>query len=708
LAEGSEPAPEHGGVITAPEVRFDPTAGAVFISYASQDAAPSARIAGALRAAGIQVWFDQSELRGGDAWDHSIRKQIKTCALFLPVISRNTHDRDEGYFRLEWKLAVNRCDLMAADKSFLLPVVIDDTPDDDERVPERFREVQWTRLQGGVTPAAFVEGVRRLMSAEPSRGPTKTPSQAVRVPAAPSTRQHVPASWRTKAALLLTIVAVTALGFLVANRFALLKPFAHPRALADSAVQNSPATNFNPPPHSIAVLPFVNMSGDPKQEYFSDGVSEELLNALSRLNDLQVVARTSSFSFKGKDVDVSTIAHRLNVGAVLEGSVRRAGNTVRITVQLINALSGFHIWSQTYDRNLTDILKVQTEVATSVAQELKLRLSEDTSAQLELGSTSNPEAYDAYLHGVQLYAQAATEQSGALARASLAEFERAVLLDSKYAQAYAQRAYGFIQVSEWEHDQAARHNELANALGSAERAVALAPEFGEAHLSLGKVRLALLDPAHAAPEFDRALVLSPGDARVQSGFASFAALLGHFDAAVKAARHGVNLDPQNVSARLLLVDVLTDARRFDEALVALTNASALDPASRWVAGTKANLLLASGQVADAVRHCESSDTPLDQWARSSCLALAYHASGRPAEAGRELQLFQSIEGDTSAYFYAGTYAQWGNRAAALKWLKIAERLHDPYLIGLKTNWELDPVRNEPEFRAMEERFNFPP
>jgi TolB-like protein/predicted Zn-dependent protease len=528
------------------------------------------------------------------------------------------------------------------------------------------------------------------------------------VSAAP-THQHVRPFWRSKAALVLAIaVVVAALGYVVENRVARSKHVVQPGVPPGSATPAASATVFNPPPHSIAVLPFVNMSGDSKQEYFSDGISEELLNALSRLNDLQVMARTSSFSFKGQNVDISTIAHKLNVGAVLEGSVRRAGNTVRITVQLINAVSGFHIWSRTYDRNLTDILKVQTEVASSVAQELKLRLSEDSSLQLELGGTSNSEAYDAYLHGVQLRSQAATEQSGALARLSLAEFDRAASLDSQYAQAYAKRADGFVQVSEWEHDQAARHNDLANALESAERAIALAPEFGEAHLSLGKVRLALLDPANAAPEFDRALVLAPGSAPVQSGFASFAALLGHFDVAVKAARQGVSLDPQNVSAHLLLVDVLTDARRFDEALVALTNASALDPASRWVAGTKANLLLASGQVADAVRHCESSDTPLDQWARSSCLALAYHASGRPAEAGRELQLFQSIEGDTSAYFYAGTYAQWGNRAAALKWLKIAERLHDPYLIGLKTNWELDPVRNEPEFRAMEERFNFPP
>jgi len=159
---------------------------------------------------------------------------------------------------------------------------------------------------------------------------------------------------------------------------------------------------FTPPAHSVAVLPFVNMSGDAKQEYFSDGISEELLNSLSRLNDLQVAARTSSFSFKGKDVDVATIARKLNVGAVLEGSVRRARNTVRITVQLINAVTGFHIWSQTYDRNLTDILKLQTEVATAVAQQLEVRLVGDETAKFELGGTKNAAAYDAFLRAQQL------------------------------------------------------------------------------------------------------------------------------------------------------------------------------------------------------------------------------------------------------------------------------------------------------------------
>ena len=137
---------------------------AVFLSYASEDAAAAQRICTALRAADIEVWFDQSELRGGDAWDAAIRKHIKSCALFVPVISTNTHNRIEGYFRLEWKLAIDRSYLIAADQAFLLPVVIDGTPQTDERIPDRFRELQWTRLPGGDTPPAFVEHVARLLS----------------------------------------------------------------------------------------------------------------------------------------------------------------------------------------------------------------------------------------------------------------------------------------------------------------------------------------------------------------------------------------------------------------------------------------------------------------------------------------------------------------------------------------------------------------
>src|SRR6516162_2987860 len=163
---------------------------------------------------------------------------------------------------------------------------------------------------------------------------------------------------------------------------------ANPRAAA------TPVT-FNPAPHSIAVLPFVNMSGDKEQEYFSDGLSEELLDDLTRVNELQVAARTSAFSFKGKDTDIGTIARKLNVGAVLEGSVRRSASTLRITAQLIDSVSGYHLWSQTYDRDQGDVLKLQTEIAEAVASALKVTLLGDVASKIEVGGTRDPAAYEA-------------------------------------------------------------------------------------------------------------------------------------------------------------------------------------------------------------------------------------------------------------------------------------------------------------------------
>jgi TolB-like protein len=257
---------------------------AVFLSYASQDAEAARRIFDALRAAGIVVWFDQSELRGGDAWDRQIRKQIHDCTLFMPIISKNTHERAEGYFRLEWNLAVDRCQRMSADKAFLIPVDIDDTPDDDERVPEKFRDVQWTQLPAGKTPPEFITRILQLLSPESGHSPT------------------------------------IALGRISEK--------------------------------SIAVLPFTNLSAEKESEYFSDGLAEEILNALSQVAELRVAARSSSFSFKGKATDAGEIARRLHVAHVLEGSVRRAGERLRITVQLVDARKGFQLWSERYDRNI--------------------------------------------------------------------------------------------------------------------------------------------------------------------------------------------------------------------------------------------------------------------------------------------------------------------------------------------------------------------
>jgi TolB-like protein/Tfp pilus assembly protein PilF len=659
---------------------------AVFISYASQDAPIAQGLCAALEQGGVACWLAPRDVRPGDFYADSIVQAINGCALLVLVLSQNAIDSPHVLREVERASAKRR------------PVIgfkIDAAP-----LPpglEYFLSTsQWIDAAADRPERLFpklLDAVRGRMASGPQ-------GQAQPVPAG----QAPPRRRQNRRTLVLALMVAVALGYIVVDRLWLSHHARQPPAPPPAAG----AEEFTPPPHSIAVLPFVNMSGDPKQDYFSDGISEEVLNALSRLNDLNVVARTSSFSFKGQNVDVSTIAHKLNVGAILEGSVRRAGNTVRITVQLINAVSGFHIWSQTYDRQLSDILKVQTDVATAVAQQLEVKLAGNETAVLELGSTSNPAAYEAYLRGGELLSSGNTGE--AELRAALAAFDQAIALDPNYALAHSRRAIALTDISIFVDlkpaDVAATR---AQARQAAQHAVALAPELGDAHLALADVlSVGMLDFAAAAPEFERALSLSPGSARVQMGYAAFAGQLGHSEAAISAARRAVSLDPQNGLVRLTLGQVLTFARQYDEALSVLQTAKALLPNSDYVTFNIANTLLAAGQFEQARVLCESMTRPSQAPGRHLVLALAYHGLGRQAEAENEAAQFKALGSEQGSVELAGVYAQLGDKAAALEQLSLAEQHHDPAFQVLRVAWELDPIRNEPQFKAIEARMKFPP
>jgi TolB-like protein/DNA-binding winged helix-turn-helix (wHTH) protein len=331
---------------------------------------------------------------------------------------------------------------------------------------------------------------------------------------------------------------------------------------------------FNPPPHSIAVLPFVNMSGDASQQYFSDGLTEELLNSLSRINELQVAARTSSFSFQGEHPDIATVAHKLNVASVLEGSVRRSGHTVRITAQLNNAVTGFHIWSQAYDRDLGDVLQLQSEIATAVAEALKVKLLGDAVARIELGGTRNPAALDAYLRATNAHWAVRDPKDDELA--SVAAYSEAIRLDPSYAFALAGRSIALSDYAQWVTGQALR-DALAKSEADARRAIALAPELAEGHLALAAFSQSSLDFVQAATEFQRALELAPGNARVLRDYGLFTAYMGRADPGIAAARRAAVLDPLNPAGRQLLGETLKSARRPEEALTAYQELVALLP-----------------------------------------------------------------------------------------------------------------------------------
>jgi TolB-like protein/tetratricopeptide (TPR) repeat protein len=664
----------------------------VFLSYASQDAQAAQKICEALRAAGIEVFLDQSELRGGDAWDQKIRHEIHDCALFVPLISAHSDARHEGYFRREWKLAVDRTADMSDRIAFLVPVVIDDTSDARADVPERFRQVQWTRLAGGETPAAFVERIKRLLSPELS-------SLRAVSGAAPGLKEPVRASRRSKPVLLaaVALVVLAALAYFLANKFWIPQ-----HAPPESAAHAGASTAFNPPPHSIAVLPFVNLSGDKDQEYFSDGLTEELLNSLAEIDGLQVAARTSAFSFKGKDNDIGTIARKLNVGAVLEGSVRRSANTIRITAQLINAVTGFHLWSKTYDRDLGDVLKLQTEIATAVASALKVTLLGDVAAKVELGGTGNPAAFDAYLRGEKARSSARDSKDLPVA---IAAYTEAIRLDPHYALAFAGRSFALSGVASEAETPAAVREGYDKAQADARQALILAPDLAQGHVALAAVaENGTLDFTQANDEYERALALAPGNAQVLRDSGLFAALMGHFDAGVAALRRAVVLDPLARQSHGALAQALYGARRYAEAVAAYAEVISLAPDFKAAYGQRGLAYYGLGDLKSARASCE---TKPDHWVSQQCLAVIYDKLGRHADAEAELAKMKAALGDAAAYQYATIYAQWGNRAKALESLETAWRLRDPGLEYVKTDPLLDPIRQEPRFQAIERELKFP-
>jgi len=453
---------------------------------------------------------------------------------------------------------------------------------------------------------------------------------------------------------------------------------------------------FDPPPHSVAVLPFANLSGDPKEDYFSDGLSEELLNSLTRVQQLRVPARTSSFSFKGTNTDIQSIARKLNVGAVLEGSVRKAGDQVRITAQLIDAKTGYHRWSQTYDRNLRDILALESEIAEAVTRASQVTLLGDPAATFELGGTQNPQAFDAYLHG--LMQRERTEKPNMLA--GIAAFEEAVRFDPNYALAYAARAeiLATFAMNFSDHPR----DDFRRAKSSAQQAIKLAPSLAEAHAALGRVLdFGDLDFAAAQREFDIALKLAPGSAIVHANYALFAAWLGR-PGAIDAARRAVRLDPVSADTYRILIRALYYSGQYEKVI------AGTDPQGRTFEGLLgayagyANLALGRNEAAAAA--CTKEPVV---WAGDHCLAIAYHRLGRFADAQAALKRLQDGNGDSAAYQYAEIHAQWGHPDEAVRWLQKAFELRDPGLVALNKDVFLNPIENRPEFQKILAALRYP-
>ena len=364
------------------------------------------------------------------------------------------------------------------------------------------------------------------------------------------------------------------------------------------------------------------------------------------------------------------------------------------------ASTGYHLWSQTYDRDLRDVLKLQTEIANAVASALKVTLLADAEAKIELGGTTHSAAFDAYLRAGKIFKESRNDKD---LRAAITGYTDAIRLDRNYAAAYAERSMAFFTLGiDWAKGPDAR-NYRDKASADARQAIDLAPELAEGHLALSEVLQASLEFIGASRECDRALELAPNNATVLVSCGYFAVLMGHTDSGLSAGRRSVELDPLNAEVHLTLGQALWVARRYDDAIVALTHAKALFPNYEVINGWIGFAYLGKGDLQSASSACVTAD----QSNKELCLAVVYEKLGRRTEAQSMLDSLRNRMGDDFAALYASVYAYWGDKGRALNSLETAMRLHNAYLIYVKTIPNFDSIRNEPRFQAIEKALNFP-
>src|SRR5213596_3074246 len=454
------------------------------------------------------------------------------------------------------------------------------------------------------------------------------------------------------------------------------------------------------PAKSVAVLPFVNMSADKNDEYLSDGMTEELINALARVPGLRVPGRTSCFAFKGKNEDdiFRKVGKQLHVNSVLEGSVRKAGEKLRVTAQLINVSDGYHLWSEDYDGDVKDILNFQSNVAEQVVQALQVKLGGEGTRVLAKKPTENPEAHRLYLLGRYEFGK----YSEAGWTSSIRYYEQALKLDPNYALAYCGLAdtYAYMGgVVMPSKEAVVKEKEFA------QKALELDPELPEAHLSLACALGGAFDWRNALIEFDRAIELNPNLAWAYEIYAWFLGGLGRLDEAIAKDKKAIELDPLNSFFQAALAYFLYHARRYDDAIVQIKKTLELDPASTLGRHLLGCCLLWKGDTAGAIAEFQRSKIVVTGAWYLGLLGYAYAISGDRPKAEqilRELEEMAKRQYVNSSAF-AAIYLGLGEKEKALDWLDVAYENQESACWYLKVDPIYDSVRNEPRFQALVQR-----
>jgi TolB-like protein/Tfp pilus assembly protein PilF len=622
----------------------------IFISYARTDRPRVAPIAAALLAQGYDVWWD-AMIEGGAGFAKMIEAKLEAADAVIVCWSATSIVSD-------W---VRDEAAHARDRKRLVPVSLDGT-----EAPLGFRQyhivdlTKWQARADSAEMASVMAGISGVQGAAPA--PILATSKA---------------GFDRRKALMLGggAVAVAAGGLVVFN------PFKSGRLA-----------------NSVAVLPFANLSGEKEQIYFSDGLSEEIRSALARNPALKVAAPTSANAFRDRATDAKAIGSKLGVAFLLEGSVRRAGDIVRIAAELVDTKSGFSKWSQSFDRQLTDVFAVQSEIARIVAEALAVRVA---IAKPGTGGTSNVAAYDAFLKGRALFNADGGEESD---RAALAQFDAAIAADPNYADAHAARSRALVSIA----SQYTKETELRAVydagVSAAKRAVQIAPDLSATQLALAyALYTGQLNVKAARAPYDRAAKLGAGDADVLTLFAVYCSRNLRSNEAISAANRAMELDPLNSRTFRSAGLVQYAARHYSEAIALAKQSLSLNPTLRNANGHIGNASLNLNRLPDAQASflVEKSDL-----LRLPGLAIVEHRMGNEKGAKAALAQLVSTLGDSAAYQQAQILAQWGDTPDALTMLDRARALGDSGLLIALMDPFLDPLRKEARFVQLLKELNF--
>jgi serine/threonine-protein kinase len=627
----------------------------VFVSYKAEDRRRVKPLVEALQAEGFSVWWDE-QIGGGSAWRHAIETELNAAACVIVMWSNRSVGEDGAFVQDEATRAQQR--------HVYVPVLIDKV-----HLPLGFGETQALPLIGWRGSRADAK-YQAVLAAVRSKVGEASPA------AKPLARTSVDRRTVIAGGTVATVVAGAAGGW--------------------ALFRSSSASASD----SIAVLPFANLSGDPSQAYFSDGIAEELRSALGRIAGLKVVGRTSSEAVRSDDAQ--SAAKKLGVANILTGSVRQSPSTIRVSAELVDGRSGIDRWSQDYDRSPGDTIKIQTDIAQNVASSLSAALGRVAKAAVEIGSTHNPEAQRLFIQAGEIFKNSKAKDD--LQRA-LQLLDSAIALDSRYADAFSRKSAVLTAYA----NNYANAQELAGyraqSIQLARQALSIAPNLPRAHEALSRVYSSQLQIGPSLAELRRARQLAPSDPEVLASLANLTTWLGDSAGGLNLADQAIALDPLNADSHAVRIGTLFCARRYADAVSYAEDLQRRSPQLFTDKMTIGDALVLLGRLKEAQAYYNKAAP--DYWHRLTGEAILALRAGDRAGALAKLARLRQNFGDAASTQLGEIYAQMGDMERAFAELERAYEIKDGGLLGLRVDPFLDPLRSDPRCADLLRKMGFP-